>query len=208
MPSHSWSVVMITPSSERPIVDGARGAERYRWRGILRGAAEHGAEDIVGLADVLRTAPARDEREDPLGFLGRHAAVLVADVGEVAQGDLQRDRDAVEAVDGDRLLAALDLTDEFSAEPGSLAESLLAERALLAQCTKSLAEEFPDVFDGALCHRTLDLLVVSTVNIIPRISQPIEGGRRHLAARAGRRRAVEPPHARSTSTAVPLTRTG
>src|SRR2546426_6461768 len=148
MPSHSWSVVMITPSSERPIVDGARGAERYRWRGILRGAAEHGAEDVVGLADVLRTAAARDEREDPLGFLGRHAAVLVADVGEVAQGDLQRDRDAVEAVDGDRLLAALDLADEFPAEPGSLAESLLAERALLSECTKTLTEEFPDVFDG------------------------------------------------------------
>ena len=59
--------------------------------GILRGATEHRAEDVVGLADVLRTAASRHEREDPLGFLGRHAAVLVADVGELAEGNLERD---------------------------------------------------------------------------------------------------------------------
>src|SRR5262245_60978728 len=50
----------------------------------LAGTAEHCAQDVVSLADVLRAAPPRDERVDLLGLLGRHGAVLVADVGEVA----------------------------------------------------------------------------------------------------------------------------
>ena len=86
------------------------------------------------------------------------AFVKVAELDEIAVGEgafIERDRDTIEAVDGDRLLAALDLADEFPAEPGSLAESLLAERALLAECPEALTEEFPDVFDGALCHRTV-----------------------------------------------------
>jgi|SRR5262249_46526141 len=48
----------------------------------LGGAAEHCAQDVVSLA-----APPRDERVDLLGLLGRHGGVLVADIGEVAQGN-------------------------------------------------------------------------------------------------------------------------
>src|SRR5215470_18872069 len=92
----------------------------------LRSAAEHCAQDVVSLADVLRAAPPRDERVDLLGLLGRHGAVLVADVGEVAQRNPERDRYVVETVEGDRLLAALDFADELAAEPGFLAESFLA----------------------------------------------------------------------------------
>jgi hypothetical protein len=80
----------------------------------LGGAAEHCAQDVVGFADVLRTLPPRDQREDLLGLLGRHGAVLVADVGEVAQGNPERDRYVVETVEGNRLLATLDLADELA----------------------------------------------------------------------------------------------
>src|SRR5215471_15741479 len=66
----------------------------------FRDAAEHCAQDVVGFADVLRTAPPRDERVDFLGLLGRHGAVLVADVGEVAQRNAERDRYVVETVEG------------------------------------------------------------------------------------------------------------
>jgi hypothetical protein len=85
--------------------------------GDLRRAAEHGAQDVVRLAHVLRASPARDEGEDFLGFFGGNRTAFVADVGKIAEGYLERDRDAVEAVDGDGFFAALDLADEFPAEP-------------------------------------------------------------------------------------------
>src|SRR5262245_35174855 len=172
----------ITPSSWRSIVERAR--RRVSVRGERRGlggAAEHRAQDVIGLADVLWTPPSRDEREDLLGLLGRHGAVLVADVGEIAQRHLERDRHAVETVDGDGLLAALDLADEFPAESGSFAESFLAERALFAEGAKTLTEEFSDVFDGALCHGTVILLVVATLTTFPwfRNRSHSPGGRSH-----------------------------
>src|SRR6266566_4768651 len=64
-PSQSWSVVMshlhrgARSSDDRA---GVRG--RTDERRELRGAAEHRAQDVVGLADVFRTPPSRDERED------------------------------------------------------------------------------------------------------------------------------------------------
>src|SRR5262249_7743423 len=76
-------------------------------------------------------------------------ARLGADVGEVAQGNPERDRHVVETVDRDRFLAALDLADELPAEPGFLAESLLAEGALFAQGTETLPENFSDALGGA-----------------------------------------------------------
>src|SRR5262249_58620883 len=93
--------------------------------GSLRGAAEQRAQDVVGFANGLRTA-SRDEHDDLRSLFGRHG-VLVGDVGEVAQGNVERDRHVVETIDGDRLLPALDLADELPTEPGCLAEALLAE---------------------------------------------------------------------------------
>jgi hypothetical protein len=93
--------------------------------------------------------------------------VLIADVGEIAQGNLERDRHAIETVDRDRFLAALDLADELAAESGSFAKPFLAEGALFAQGAEALAEEFSDVFDGALCHGTVILLMAVTLNTFP-----------------------------------------
>src|SRR4030095_9267020 len=137
-------------SDDRAGVRGAGPGERRD----LRGAAEHRAQDVVGLAHVFRTPPSRNEREDLLSILGRDGAVLVTDVGEIAQRNLERDRHAIETVDGNRLLTALDLADELPPEAGPLAETFLAERALFAQSAEALTEKFPDVFDGALCHGT------------------------------------------------------
>src|SRR5438128_8839959 len=138
--SHTFIVAL----DRRTIAPGVRG--RTGERQVLRGAAEHRAQDVVSLADVFRTPPSRDQREDLLGLFGRHGAVLVADVGEIAQGNLERDRHAVETVDRNRLLPALDLADEFPAESGSFAKSFLAERALFAKGAKALTEEFSDMF--------------------------------------------------------------
>src|SRR6266850_6228951 len=149
---------------------GVRG-RRVR-NGGLGSAAEHRAQDVVRLANVFRTPPPRDEREDLLGLLGRYGAVLVADVGEITQRNLERDRYAVETVDRDRLFPALDLADELPAESGAFAEPFLAERALFAQGAETLTEEFSDVFDGALCHGIVFLLVLDYVNHLSVVSQP------------------------------------
>src|SRR5262249_42584207 len=158
----------VTPSSRRPIVKRSRRrAAEVASDGELGRAAEHRAKDVVSFADVLRTTPSRDQREDLLGFFGRHGAVLVADVGQITQRNLERDRHTIETVDRDRLLAAFDFADEFSAESGSFAESFLAERALFAKGAEALAEEFPDVLDGALCHGTVILLIWVTLTTFP-----------------------------------------
>ena len=74
----------VTPSSRRPIVTRSRRrAAEVAGDGELGRAAEHRAQDVVSFADVLRTTPSRDQREDLLGFFGRHGAVLVADVGQI-----------------------------------------------------------------------------------------------------------------------------
>src|SRR5439155_19129741 len=113
MPSHTCSVVIVTTPQEAA---------------ILGRAPEHRAQDVVRLADLLGAASGGDEREDLLGLLGGHRGGLVADIGEVTERDLERGRDVVQAVQGDRLLAPLDLADELSAQAGALAQPLLAER--------------------------------------------------------------------------------
>src|SRR6266851_3286434 len=101
-PTHTYSVVM----RQQPFV-----------RDALGGFPEHRPEHVVGLANVLGTSPTGDEREDLFRFLGRDRLLLVGtDVGEVAQRHLERDGDAIEAVDRDRLLAALDFADELAAQ--------------------------------------------------------------------------------------------
>ena len=93
--------------------------------------------------------------------------MLVADVGEITQRNLECDRHAVKTVDRDRLFSALDLADELPAESGAFTESFLAERALFALGAQTLTEEFSDVFDGALCHGIVFLLVVATLTTFP-----------------------------------------
>src|SRR5437773_4250657 len=105
--SHACSVVIMTTLGEAA---------------TLGRATEHRAQDVVGLADLLRAPPGRDEREDLLGLLAGHRGGLVADVGEVAERDLEGGGDVVQAVERDRFLAALDLTDELPAQAGALAE--------------------------------------------------------------------------------------
>ncbi len=58
----------------------------------------------------------------------------------------------IEAVDGDRLLSALDLTDELSAQPRALAQALLTQPPLLAERPQPLAQEFSHVLDRSFCH--------------------------------------------------------
>src|SRR5262245_46757971 len=166
-------------------------------------AAEHGAQDVVRLAHVLRSPSARDESEDFLGFFGGNGAALVADVGEIAEGHLERDRDAIETVDGDGFFSALDLADEFSAESGALAEPFLAEGTLLAQCPQALPQKPPHVLHGALCHETVLLLgfpTVTTFSWLCNRSQDLAVATAARARRAGQ--------GRSTSMPFSLTRTG
>ena len=83
------------------------------------------------------------------------AFVKVAELDEIAVGEgafIERDRHPVKAVDGDRLLAALDLSDELAGETGAITEPLLAESALLAERPQPLPEELPYVFHRAFAH--------------------------------------------------------
>ena len=102
------------------------------------------SEHAVGpCARTLRPPAAGDEGKDLLGLRARHLLLaLGSDVGQFAQGNLEGHRHVIEAVDGDRLFAALHLTDELAAEPGALAQPLLAQPPLLAQGPQTLAEEF------------------------------------------------------------------
>src|SRR6267143_2968075 len=69
-----------------------------------------------------------------LGVLaGYHRLPARLDVGELAERHLERDRHPVQAVDRDRFLAALDLTDELAAERRPFAQPLLTEAFALAQ---------------------------------------------------------------------------
>src|SRR6266850_2101565 len=131
-----------------------RATKRQRpCRGTSRSLAEDRLEDPVRLANVLGPPPAGHQREDLLGVLARHRRRLVgAHVGQLAQRDLQRHRYVVEAVDGDRLLAALDLTDELAGQAGAITEPLLTESALLAERPQPLPQELPYVFHRAFAH--------------------------------------------------------
>src|ERR1700756_261780 len=123
-----------------------------RWSVVTRsgGPAEDRLQHPVRAADVFRPPPARDEREDLLRVLARHGRRLVGPhVRELAQRDLERDRHPIEAVDRDRLLAALDLADELAGEAGAITQPLLAEGALLAERPQPLPQELPHVFRRA-----------------------------------------------------------
>src|SRR6266446_5862914 len=108
----------------------------------LRRLAEERPEDVVRLADLLRSASGRHEREDLLRLAIVHGPRSVEpDVGQRGQRHVERDGHSVEAVDRDRLLAALDLADELPAEVRSVAESLLTETPLLTQRAQPLTEK-------------------------------------------------------------------
>jgi len=85
------------------------------------------------------------------------------------------------------------------------------------QIVKALAEEFSDVFDGALCHGTVVLLVIVTLNTFPwfgnrsralRVFPDALGGAwRKPKSKESEVRTRETSQGRSISTAEPLTRT-
>src|SRR5439155_19023211 len=104
---------------------------------------EDRAEHLVGPADLLRFAAAGQQREHLLDLVARRGLFVLAHVGQLPEGDFQRERDAVEAVDGDRLLSTLDLTDELAAEARLIPQLLLTPAALLSQRPKSLTEQLP-----------------------------------------------------------------
>src|SRR2546426_8486433 len=100
--------------------------------------------------------PARDEREDLLRVLRRDdRAPPRSDVGQGPERHRERHRHLVEAVDRDRLLAALDLPNELAAERRAVAQPLLAEAAVLPQLAQALPQELSDVRNGAVTHGAL-----------------------------------------------------
>src|SRR5437870_1450093 len=108
----------------------------------LRRLAEERPEDVVRLPDLVRSASSRHEREDLLRLAIVHGPASVEpDVGQRGQRHVERDGHPVEAVDGDGLLAALDLADELPAEVRPVAESLLTETPLLTQGAQPLTEK-------------------------------------------------------------------
>src|SRR3989449_10800802 len=133
---------------------GGRATKPQRpCRATSRSLAEDRLEDPVRLANVLGPPPAGDEREDLLRVLARHLRRLVgAHIGQLAERNLQRHRYVVQAVDGDRLLAAFDLADELAGQAGAIAQPLLAESALLAERPQPLPQELPYVFHRAFAH--------------------------------------------------------
>src|SRR5438132_6582103 len=136
---------------------GTRGRARYRTTDVygaevvsadesrrpgLRGFAEERSEHVVRLPDLLRSASGRHEREDLLRLAIVHGPPAVEpDVGQRGQRHVERDGHPVEAVDRNRLLAALDLADELPAEVRPVAESLLTETPLLTQGAQPLTEK-------------------------------------------------------------------
>src|SRR5947208_9937076 len=91
---------------------------------------------------------------DPLDVLGGGDGLLAdPDVDQGRQWCLQGDSDSVQTVNGDTLLAALDLADELPTEPRELPELVLREPALLAKRAQTLADELSNVPFCALSHR-------------------------------------------------------
>src|SRR5438874_6268939 len=115
-------------------------------------------ENPVRLTNVLGPPPAGDEREDLFGLLARHRGRLVGPhIRQLTQRDLERDRHPVQAIDGDRLLPALDLADELARQARAITQPLLAETALLAQSPHPLPQEFPHVLHRAFAHGPVPL---------------------------------------------------
>src|SRR6266850_1589804 len=131
------------PVMGRPGLRGSRARRRSGRR------TEDRLEDPVGLPDVFGPPPAGDEREDLFGLLARHRGPHIR---QLTQRDLERDRHPVQAVDGDRLLSALDLADELARQARAITQPPLTESALLAQGPHPLPQEFPHVLHRAFAH--------------------------------------------------------
>src|SRR5438067_1497332 len=132
---------------------GPRAEKQKTAATALHRLAEHRRQHLVGAADVVRTTPVGDQREDLLGVLRRRRRRLVgAHVGELAHRNVQRDRDVIEAVDRDRFLAALDFADELAAESRALAEPFLTQPVLLAQRAQALPKKSAHVLDRPFTH--------------------------------------------------------
>src|SRR6266403_2097897 len=129
----------------------ARGSRARRRSGRR---TEDRLEDPVGLPDVFGPPPDGNEREDLFGLLARHRGPHVR---QLTQRDLERDRHPVQAVDGDRLLSALDLADELARQARPISQPPLAETALLAQGPHPLPQEFPHVLHRAFAHGPVTL---------------------------------------------------
>src|SRR6267142_137590 len=162
---------------------GARGSRARRRSGRL---TEDRPNDSVRLPDVLGPPTDGNEREDLFGVLARHRGRLVGPhVRQLSQRHLERDRHPVQAVDGDRFLAALDLADELAGQAGAITQPLLAESALLAERPQPLPQELPYVFHRAFAHGPV------------RLREP----NRNPARWVGRRPTVPPPMMRVNPTA-------
>src|SRR5262245_21111244 len=171
---------------------------------------EHRPQHAVRPPDVTGAPPPGDEREDLLGLGTRRLLLaLRTDVRQFSQGDLQGHRHMIKAVDGNRLLPALDLADELAAQPRTLPEPLLAQASLLAEGAQPLTEELPDVLDRSFSHRESSRGPTAL---------PVSGHRDALGHRmqvrraAGVRRSWSRPyrgcHGTSISTASSRTRAG
>src|SRR5687768_6228881 len=75
--------------------------------------------------------------------------------GEVAQRRLQRLGHAIQTVDGDRLLSALDFADELAAQAGAPPERPLSVAEVLAERAHAPAQDDADFLDGSTAHRRL-----------------------------------------------------
>src|SRR5678815_456267 len=95
--------------------------------------------DALGWSKEFRPTHARADFTRGHGALAGDPGVLLlrprGQVDQLAQSDLEGDRDAVEAVHRDGLLAPLDLADELPRQRRPLAEGFLTPAPLLAQRT-------------------------------------------------------------------------
>src|SRR5438876_576855 len=139
-------------------------------------SAEERAQDPVDLAQVAGRAVLHEERQQLLGVLARHRRAIRRRVRQRPERNLERSGNPVEAVDRDRFLAALDLADEFAAEPGVPAQGALTPPPLLAEGAEPLAEELPEPGrDPVAAHgrtvRASEVLVSALICTVPTASK-------------------------------------
>ena len=83
---------------------------------------KHRAERLVGPTHVDRAVLAQEEGEDLFGVLARdRGARPRPDIREMPERNLEGEGDPIEAIDRDRFLTALNLTDELATECRALA---------------------------------------------------------------------------------------
>src|SRR4030095_17234649 len=106
-------------------------------------------QDALGWSTQLRPTHARADFTRGHGALAGDPGVLLlrprGQVDQLAQSDLEGDRDAGEAVPRDGLLAPLDLADELPRQRRPLAEGFLTPPPLLAQRTDRGSESLAHV---------------------------------------------------------------